>query len=139
MKNDDELLDEIIAHLRNEPVPAMPPELAAKRPGNRRNWVWGALGAGALAASLAGFLFWRWQASLSPGEQGPNVVQQRPVDAPGPDDEVVLRDVDLTEPFVKLEEDLDSLDAEIAGLRQQAELLDARRLADALNRSLAHK
>ncbi len=130
MKNDDELLDEVIRHLRSEPVPEMPTLLVERRLVKPRRWFWAAATASALAASLVGLLLWRSQTSSTPEPRSPDVAQQPDRDTPA--SEIVVRAVDLAGPLAQLEADLDSIDAEVAELRRQAGLLDARRRTEEL-------
>ena len=118
----------------------MPASLAAGgSAGKRPAWFYAAVAAGALAASLAGLALWRWQAPPPLDSQRPDIVQQHPTAPPQPKSDVAILDVDLSQPLVQIEADLDVLDAEIAELSRQAALLDARRLADELNNLLAQK
>lgn len=131
MKNNDELLDKIIGHLKSEPVSETPMVLTATRAAKPRGWLWYAVGASALAASLVGFLLWHSHALQPHDPRLPDVVEQRRTYSHESLD-VVVRDVDLTEPLAQLEVKLDLLDAEIAELRSKADLLDAQRMADEL-------
>lgn len=130
MKNDDELLDEVIRCLKSEPVPEMPAVLADKRVVRPRRWFWRAAAASALATSLLGFLVWHSWTPSTPERHLPALVQQ--ADRDTPKSEIVVRPVDLAEPLVQLEVNLDSMNAEIAELRRQAGLLDARRRTEEL-------
>lgn len=130
MKDDNELLDEIIAHLRSEPAPEMPSALTARCTAKPRGRVWLAVGAGALTASLVGILLWRPHALETHNPSLRDVVRES--HAVDPESQVVIRTVDLTEPLAQVEANLDLVDAEIAELRSKAALLDARRMADDL-------
>lgn len=137
MKSDDELLDEIAAHLRDERVPPMPDvPLTFPAPAASRRGLWAAVAATALAASIAGLLWWRMPPAeltppgRAPGGVQPNIVHTNPI--PQPSANVVRVNVDLAAPLTHLEARLDALDAELAQLRREAELLDARRKADRL-------
>jgi len=153
MKNDDELLDEVIRYLRSEPAPEMPAVLADRRVVKPRRWFWGAAAAGALAASLVGFLVWLSRTPSAPEPRRPALRSRTPstpepqppaaepalapalakqADRDTPESEIVVRGVDLAEPFAQLEANLDSISAEIAELRMQADLLDARRRTEEL-------
>lgn len=132
MKNDDELLDEITAYLRNEPVPEMPNVLArtARTPVARpRRWVGTAVAAGIVAASLDGFLIWRNFVETDQPKV-PGVVAAPPSKPSAPT--IVVLPIDLTKPLTQLDGRLDEIDQEIAVLRRQAALLDVRRKADEL-------
>ena len=130
MEHDDELLDQIIGHLRSEPVPVMPANLANNCSKQPRSWTWYAVGASVLAASLAGFLLWHSLDSSTHDRPLPDIAQQQITGIR--ESKVVVQAIDLTEPLVQLEMKLDSLDAEIAILRRKAELLDAQRVANEL-------
>jgi hypothetical protein len=131
MKSDDELLDEIAAYLRTEPVPPMPdvqaPTHVSRPP---RRWPWPAVAAAALAASLAGLLWWRSGPAPPAAPRLPEEVHTAPAERGGSG--VAVLNVDLAEPLAQIEAGLDSIDAELAQLRRDAELLDARRKADDL-------
>ncbi|MEX1026944.1 MAG: hypothetical protein WD049_02895 [Candidatus Paceibacterota bacterium] len=130
MNTDEDLLNQITAHLRSESAPEMPAALTTRCTAKPRGWFRYAVGASALAASIVGFLIWRSHASQSVEPRAPTVVQQPREDTQESD--VVVRAVDLTEPLARLEANLDSVDAEIAELRSKAALLDAQRMADEL-------
>lgn len=140
MDDDDILLDKITARLRTERVPEVPTELLVSNATPRsRVTVPYRLVIGSLAASLMAFLFWSsWakpELSLR-GKNAPEVARSSPESEPPEikntkvDSDVVLLDVDLTEPLNQLAAELVLLDAQIDKLRSQAALLDARRLAD---------
>lgn len=128
--NDDELLDLVIARLRNESVPEMPGELTLAPPFAARRWKRYASITGGLAASLLIATWWRWSAEQGPGAPVPAVVQRSETDARDPI--VVVRTIDLAEPLTRLETGLTVIDAEIVALRRRAALLDARRKAEEL-------
>ncbi len=130
MEHDDELLDKVIDHLRSEPDPEMPASLTTNCGKQPRHWTWYAVSAGALAASLVGFLLWRSQALPTNNLHLPEIAERQVTDIR--ETKVVVRAIDLTEPFRQLEVKLDSLDAEIALLQSKAKLLDAQRLANEL-------
>jgi hypothetical protein len=145
------LLDQIASHLRTQPVPEMPAvaeaggRTSAVRGSIQHPW-WYVAAAVALAASIAGFLFWR-PVGIDPSRLGNGevVIEQKhdpevPVqqEQPLPTSEaapVTQLAVDLQQPLDRLTVGLDAVDREIAELRTPAALLDARRKADAL---LAH-
>lgn len=129
MKNDDELLDEITAYLRNEPVPELPKVLARPPAARPRRWVGTAVAAGIVAASLGGFLIWR--NFVETGQPKVPGVVAAPPSEPSRLTIVVLP-IDLTKPLTQLDGQLDEIDKEIAELRRQAALLDVRRKADEL-------
>lgn len=131
----DELLDQVIARLRNEPVPEMPGELTLAPPLAARRWKRHASIVSGLAASLLIATWWRWSAEQGPEQQGPGapapaVVQRAETDPREP--LVVVRTIDLAEPLTRLEAKLTAIDAEIVALRRRAALLDARRKAEEL-------
>jgi negative regulator of sigma E activity len=130
MKNDDELLDEVIRHIRSEPVPEMPSLIVGRHITKRQRWYWSTAAACALAASLAGFFYWHSQTSSMHQPRLPDVAQIPSQNAA--DSETVVGLVDLAQPLAQLEAALDLIDAEVAELRTQASLLDARRRADEL-------
>ncbi len=124
--DDDNLLDQIVARLRTEPVPEMPAELASIERRGDRTWVWYGLAAGALAASIAAMAAWSPQQE----ERGDARVVARP--RAKSDSEVAVQAVDLSAPFKQIESQLDGLGEEIRELKAQAALVDARRKADEL-------
>lgn len=129
MKSDDELLDEVIARFRLEEAPEPPAALfraAAEMPARIR--IWRLVGAGAIAASVAALLMWRFQAAPVDDPRGPEIAR-RPV-TQNPVARTDAQPVDLTKPFAEMEASLDAVDAEVAALRNEAALLDARRMAD---------
>jgi hypothetical protein len=160
--DEDQLLDQILGHLRSQPVREMPalPEVPgrmsevsrrksevesgrskAKR-GSGRWWL--AAAAIGLAASLVGVLIWQELSKVRLEREAPEVAlqplpggdQPRPetdVLPPTPEPPPVTRlAVDLAQPLDQLSAGLDAVDAEIAELRTRAALLDARRKADSL-------
>ena len=131
----DELLDQVIARLRDEPVPKMPRELTLSPalPSPRRRMRDAAI-VGALAASLliAGWQIWSAQQNRddeAPVARRSAVVRDSGADVRPP---IVVRQINLTEPLTRLEAGLTAIDAEIAALRLPAALLDARRQANEL-------
>ncbi len=138
--NDDELLDKILDHLRNEPVPEMPPlaEPAStpwrSRPASRR-WTWYVAAAAAIAAVAAGL--WVWQLANPPlAPRGPEPRLAGPSDTPRPAAEIVVHDLNPAMHLSQLDQELNHLADEIAALRQQAALLDARQRAQELSLAL---
>jgi hypothetical protein len=160
--DEDKLLDQILGHLRSQPVPEMP---ALSEVGDRRSEVggrksevgsgrstvgrgsgrwWLAVAAIGVAASLVGILVWQELSKVRLEHEAPEVAvhplpggdQELPeVDPlpPMPEPAPVTRlTVDLTQPLDQLSAGLDAVDAEIAELRTRAALLDARRKADSL-------
>lgn len=153
--DEDQLLDQILGHLRSQPVPEMPalPEVGgrtsevesgrskAKR-GSGRWWL--AAAAIGLAASLVGVLIWQELSKVRLERGAPEVAVQplpggdQPAAEPDtlpptPESPPVTRlAVDLAQPLDQLSTGLDAVDAEIAELRTRAALLDARRKADSL-------
>lgn len=130
MNSDDELLDEIAAYLRHEPVPAMPDRLITKSPPSPRGWPRLAAGALALAASLCAILLWRSASEPGTAPQVPSVAQ--PAQPSPPDTGIVVLDADLVQPLIQIEAGLNWIDVELAQLRRDASRLDARRMADQL-------
>ena len=129
MKSDDELLDEITAYLRHEQVPEMPQQLMLRRR-TRRHGVWWAAAVGTLAASCGGLLIWRTLPDVHRQSSAPGLAQQAPKAIEK--SEVVVLPVDLAAPIGQLEAHLDQFEDELADLRWQASLLEARRKADEL-------
>ena len=117
----DELLDQVIARLRDEPVPEIPGELTHRPDLPSRRWKREAAIAGGLAASLLMTGWWIWSTEQR-REAGAHVARGT----------VVVRTIDLAQPLTRLEAGLTTIDAEIVALRRRAALLDARRKADEL-------
>jgi hypothetical protein len=159
--DEDLLLDQILGHLRSQPVPEMP---ALTEVGDRRSEVggrksevengrttvgrgsgrWWLAAVAAIAATLVGVLIWRELGTRRLEHGAPDVaVQPMPgVVQPAPETDtlppmpkpapVMRLAVDLEQPLDQMSAGLDAVDAEIAELRMRAALLDARRKADAL-------
>ena len=126
----DELLDRVASHLRVTPPPPVPSELLGgvtdrsirvKPKPPRRRIKTAVLGLSMAAAVLvaAWFVF----QGLRPRDVKPEIAEdERPLPALVATAITPLSDL---EPYSELEQKLDSMTAEIAILRQQAELLDA--------------
>ena len=128
--NADELLDRVASHLRATPPPPVPSELlegvadrsirVKPKPPRRRikTAAWGLSMAAALLVA-AWFVF----QGLRSRDVKPEIAEdQWPQPAPVA---TIITPLSDLEPYAELEQKLDSMTAEIATLRQQAELLDA--------------
>ncbi len=133
-----ELLDRVASRLRDTPVPSVPPELLegdtagalrVKPKTPRRAIRSVALGLSVAAAVLVVATWIAWQ-QLRPRDVQPEIVEDpRP---PRTAVVTVVTPLSDLEPYSELERKLDSMTAEIATLRQQADLLDAYQRANEL-------
>ncbi len=143
-----DLLDQLTQHLREQPIPPLPPQciqwspptVAARRDTLRD----GRLSAGWLVASVAALLlmavgatYWAGRSNQVPMLRESMVMERRPDEAEGV---AIVRDsmAVLDARFEAMQRGLDELDDEIAVLKHSAQLLDARRKAEALLNAMAN-
>lgn len=136
-QSNDDLLNRLVGELRSQPVPPLPEKLRGWSPDKavspKSNGVakWLVLAAVAASVCLAvGVTCWRlWP--TKPAE--PNIVeksQQQGVE--GIADATIVSAISVENELAAIESGLNDIDAEIASLKQQAKLLDARRKAGEL-------